>query len=64
MLKERVLKYRIILLLPIVLLIGCVPKIQLETPKEGITINVNVDVKHKIDVVMDKQAQEILSNGN
>lgn len=36
------------------LLSGCKPTIQLETPKEGITINMNVVVDHNISVKMDE----------
>lgn len=42
-------------------LFGCVPKIQLETPKEGITINMNVEVEHKIQIETDDNTREILS---
>ncbi|WP_314282813.1 YnbE family lipoprotein [Haemophilus sputorum] len=42
-------------------LTACTPKIQLETPAEGITINMNVVVDHKIDVKMDKTSQAIIS---
>lgn len=41
-------------------LTACTPKIQLETPKEGITINMNVVVDHKIEVSMDKQSRAII----
>lgn len=43
-------------------LTACTPKIQLETPKEGITINMNVVVDHKIEVSMDKQSRAIIKN--
>lgn len=39
---------------------GCTPTVQLETPKEGITINMNVVVDHKISVQMDKETERIL----
>ncbi|AKO45091.1 YnbE family lipoprotein [[Haemophilus] ducreyi] len=39
---------------------ACTPKIQLETPKEGITINMNVVVDHKIDVKFDEKARAII----
>ncbi|OOR98161.1 hypothetical protein B0187_09475 [Haemophilus paracuniculus] len=41
-------------------LTACTPKIQLETPKEGITINMNVVVDHKIDVQMDSKSRAII----
>lgn len=43
------------------ILTACTPKIQLETPAEGITINMNVVVDHKIDIKMDKKTEAILN---
>ena len=42
-------------------LTGCTPTVQLETPKEGITINMNVVVDHKIEVKMDERAKAVIS---
>lgn len=42
-------------------LTACTPKIQLETPAEGITINMNVVVDHKIEVKMDKQSRAVIT---
>lgn len=43
-------------------LTACTPTIQLDTPKEGITINMNVVVDHNIDhnikVEMDEKSQK------
>ena len=39
------------------MLFGCNPTIQLETPKEGITINMNVVVDHNISVKMDEKSK-------
>ncbi|QIM62717.1 YnbE family lipoprotein [Pasteurellaceae bacterium Orientalotternb1] len=41
-------------------LTACTPKIQLETPAEGITINMNVVVDHKIDVSMDDKSRAVI----
>ncbi|AUI65313.1 MULTISPECIES: YnbE family lipoprotein [Glaesserella] len=41
-------------------LTACTPKVQLETPPEGITINMNVVVDHKIEVTMDKQSRAVI----
>ncbi|MDP0027549.1 YnbE family lipoprotein [Glaesserella parasuis] len=41
-------------------LTACTPKVQLETPPEGITINMNVVVDHKIEVTMDKESKAII----
>ncbi|OOF41634.1 hypothetical protein BKK47_00630 [Rodentibacter mrazii] len=40
-------------------LAGCTPTIQLDTPKEGITINMNVVVDHNINVTMDEKAKAV-----
>lgn len=42
-------------------LTACTPKIQLETPEEGITINMNVVVDHKIEVKMDERSRSVIS---
>ena len=39
------------------MLIGCNPTIKLETPKEVITINMNVVVDHNISVKMDEKTK-------
>ena len=39
------------------MLFGCKPTIQLETPKDGITINMNVVVDHNISVKMDEKTK-------
>lgn len=41
-------------------LTACTPRIQLETPEEGITINMNVVVEHKIDVQMDEKSRAVI----
>ncbi|MGR3808116.1 YnbE-like lipoprotein [Pasteurella testudinis DSM 23072] len=52
------------LLFSLPVLLGCVPKIQLETPKEGITINMNVEVEHKIQIETDDNTRRILAEDN
>lgn len=42
-------------------LTGCTPTVQLETPKEGITINMNVVVDHNISVKMDEKMQDAVA---
>lgn len=44
------------------LLTGCTPTIQLDTPKEGITINMNVVVDHNINVTMDEKTKAAIEN--
>lgn len=41
-------------------LTACTPTIQLDTPKEGITINMNVVVDHNIKVEMDEKSQKTM----
>ena len=41
-------------------LTACTPTIQLHTPKEGITINMNVVVDHNIKVEMDEKSQKAM----
>lgn len=43
------------------ILTACTPRIQLETPEEGITINMNVVVEHKIEVQMDEKSRAMIS---
>lgn len=43
---------------------ACTPTVQLETPKDGITINMNVVVDHKISVEMDPKAEKIMGEKN
>ncbi|OOF84855.1 hypothetical protein BKG93_05800 [Rodentibacter ratti] len=44
------------------LLASCTPTIQLDTPKEGITINMNVVVDHNINVTMDEKTKAAIEN--
>lgn len=45
-------------------LTACTPKIQLETPSEGITINMNVVVDHRIDVKFDEKSRAVLQTSD
>ncbi|WP_459993615.1 YnbE family lipoprotein [Mannheimia haemolytica] len=36
-------------------------EVQLETPSEGITINMNVVVDHRIDVKMDEKSRAVIT---
>ncbi|MCR1836806.1 YnbE family lipoprotein [Rodentibacter caecimuris] len=46
------------------LLTGCTPTIQLDTPKEGITINMNVVVDHNINVTMDEKTKAVMAESD
>ncbi len=41
------------------LLPACQPKVQLEAPKEPITINLNVKIEHEIRVKVDKDLDQL-----
>ncbi len=40
-------------------LFGCTPKVQVEAPKEPITINLNVKIEHEIRVTVDKDLESL-----
>ncbi|MCZ4058461.1 YnbE family lipoprotein [Pantoea sp. LMR881] len=44
------------------LLIGCVPRIEVAAPKEPITINMNVKIEHEIHIKVDKDVEALLKN--
>ncbi len=43
----------------IVSLAACTPKIQVEAPKEPITINLNVKIKHEIRIKVDEDLENL-----
>ena len=40
---------------------GCNPTVQVATPEEPITINLNVKIQHEIQVKVDKELNSVLS---
>ncbi|GBU14077.1 lipoprotein [Enterobacterales bacterium] len=48
--------------LSVLLLNGCVPRIELSAPKEPITINMNVKIEHEIHIKVDKDVENLLKN--
>lgn len=42
------------------LLSGCVPRIEVATPKDPITINMNVKIEHEIRIKVDKDVENLL----
>lgn len=44
------------------LLSGCVPRIEVAAPKEPITINMNVKIEHEILIKADKDVEALLKN--
>ncbi|RWR03672.1 lipoprotein [[Pantoea] beijingensis] len=52
-----------LVLLPVLMLLsGCVPRIELAAPKEPITINMNVKIEHEIHIKVDKDVEAMLKN--
>lgn len=47
-------------LLPLLLLAGCTPRIEVAAPKEPITINMNVKIEHEIHIRADKDVEALL----
>ncbi len=43
------------------LLSACQPKVQIEAPKEPITINLNVKIEHEIRVRVDKDLDQLFA---
>jgi len=43
------------------LLAACQPKIQVEAPKEPITINLNVKIEHEVRVKVDKDLENLFA---
>ena len=41
--------------------LGCAPTVQVATPNEPITINLNVKIEHEIKVKVEKDLEEIFS---
>ena len=48
-------------LFALALFAACTPKVQLEAPKEPITINMNIKIEHEIRVKVDKDLDQLLA---
>ncbi|MCP1339992.1 YnbE family lipoprotein [Idiomarina sp. M1R2S28] len=44
--------------------LGCTPTVQVAAPKEPITINLNVKIKHEIYVKVDKALDDVISESS
>lgn len=44
--------------------VGCTPTVQVATPSEPITINLNVKIKHEILVKVDKEIDAMLDENS
>lgn len=40
---------------------ACAPRVEVEAPKEPITINLNVKIEHEIRVKVDKELEDVFS---
>ncbi|WBU51472.1 YnbE family lipoprotein [Kosakonia pseudosacchari] len=47
-------------LMAIMLLSACTPRIEVAAPKEPITINMNVKIEHEIHIKVDKDVETLL----
>jgi hypothetical protein len=43
--------------------VACTPTVQMAAPKEPITVNLNVKIQHEIYVKVDKEVEEMFSEG-
>ena len=44
--------------------VACTPKVQLEAPKEPITINMNIKIEHEIRVKVDKDLDQLFDKND
>jgi len=51
-----------VLLVALLPLAACTPRIALEAPKDPITINLNVKIDHEIRLKVDKDLDQVLSD--
>ena len=45
----------------VLLVSACQPKVQLEAPKEPITINLNVKIEHEVRIKVDKDLESLFA---
>ena len=43
---------------------ACTPKVQVEAPKEPITINMNIKIEHEIRVKVDKDLDQLIDKND
>ena len=46
----------------IILLSGCSPKVKVEAPEKPITVNLNVNVEHKLKVKLDNELEDAIQS--
>ncbi|HFZ8993381.1 TPA: YnbE family lipoprotein [Citrobacter freundii] len=49
-------------MLTVMYLSGCTPRIEIATPKDPITINMNVKIEHEIHIKADKDVETLLKS--
>lgn len=54
------MKY-LISIIAILSISACTPTVKVETPSEPITINLNIDINHKVKVEIDQALDELIS---
>jgi hypothetical protein len=57
--EVRLLASLLLALSTVPLATACQPKVQVEAPKEPITINLNVKIEHEIRVKVDRDLEEL-----
>ncbi len=51
-------------LFALALFAACTPKVQVEAPKEPITINMNIKIEHEIRVKVDKDLDQLIDKND
>lgn len=59
---QRLVTLLLAVTVSVVFLAACTPKVQVEAPKEPITINLNVKIEHEIRVKVDKDLDELFDD--
>ncbi len=62
--KPNYLLQTSVLLVALVGISGCSPRVEVAVPSEPITINLNVKIEHEILVKVDKEIDELLSENS
>jgi hypothetical protein len=51
-------------LFALALFAACAPKVQIEAPKEPITINMNIKIEHEIRIKVDKDLDQLIDKND
>jgi hypothetical protein len=66
--KQRVTDFmkilQILILLPLLQLAACTPTVQLASPSEPITINLNVKIEHEVRVKVDRELEDVFAQNS